>query len=97
MTLEAATANAEDAARSLLVISPIVGIAPADAYLATAQEINDAFRVLEEASSDTRRMLRRVLAHPVYGLGPGEDSLSYDLRQELALNGGLSKRHLRLL
>jgi hypothetical protein len=97
ITLEAAASAAEAAARAVLVVSPFSTLDPPAAQIATAQEIGQAFRGLEEASSDTRRTLRRVLAHPVYGLGPGEEPLSLDTREDLALFGGLSRRHLKLL
>ena len=97
ITLEAAASATEVAARALLDVSPISTLDPPDAQMATAQEIDQSFRSLEEASADTRRTLRRVLAHPVYGLGPGEEPLSLDSREDLALFGGLSRRHLKLL
>jgi hypothetical protein len=59
--------------------------------------IERAFLLLQDASSAARRTMRRVLAHPVYGLGPAEAELTFDARQELARGGGLDKRHLRLL
>ena len=74
IALEAAAAGVEDLARAMLVVAPVSTPDPRDAQRATAQEIDQAFGVLEEASLDTRRTLRRVLAHPVYGLGPGEDA-----------------------
>ena len=67
-------------------------------FAATAHEVQRAFHLLEEASTATRRTVRRVLAHPVYGVGPGgKDDLTLDVRQELASRGGMDKRHLRLL
>jgi hypothetical protein len=97
ITLEAAAADVEAAARALLVVAPLSTPNPEDAYEATAQELDQRFGVLMEASGETRRTLRRVLAHPVYGLGPGEEPLSLDVREGLALHGGLSRRFLRLL
>jgi hypothetical protein len=97
IALEAAAAGVETMARATLVVSPVPTPDPRDANRATAQEIDQAFQVLEVASSDTRLTLRRVLAHPVYGLGPGEEPLSMDIREELALSGGLSRRNLKLL
>jgi len=97
IALEAAATGVEDLARAMLVVAPVSTPNPRDAQLATAQEIDQAFGVLEEASLDTRRTLRRVLAHPVYGLGPGEDPLSIDIREDMAQFGGLSRRFLKLL
>jgi hypothetical protein len=97
IALEAAAAGVEDLARAMLVVAPVSTPDAHDAQRATAQEIDQAFGVLEEASLDTRRTLRRVLAHPVYGLGPGEDPLSIDVREDLAQFGGLTRRFLKLL
>jgi hypothetical protein len=97
IALEAAAAGVEDLARAMLVVAPVSTPEARDAQRATAQEIDQAFGVLEEASLDTRRTLRRVLAHPVYGLGPGEGSLSIDIREDLAQFGGLTRRFLKLL
>ena len=97
ISLEAAATGVESAARAWLVDSPVPISNPRDANRATAQQIDQAFQVLEAASLDTRLTLRRVLAHPVYGLGPGEEPLSMDVREELALFGGLSRRALKLL
>ena len=97
IALEAAATGVEDLARAMLVVAPVSTPDPRDAQTATAQEIDQAFGVLEEASLDTRRTLRRVLAHPVYGLGPGEDPLSIDIREDLAQSGGLTRRFLKLL
>jgi hypothetical protein len=97
ISLEAAAGAVEATARALLLVSPIPTPDPVDAQAATASEIGQAFQVLEEASAGTRRTMRRVLAHPVYGLGPGEEPLSLDTREELAAVGGLSRRQLKLL
>jgi hypothetical protein len=97
IALEGAAADAEATARAGLVVSPVSTPDPKDAFLATAQELDQKFGVLAEASSDTRRTLRRVLAHPVYGIGPGEEPLPVDTREGLALRGGLSRRFLKLL
>ncbi len=59
--------------------------------------IVSAFRILEAASNTARRTLRRVLADPVYGLGPGLRDVGLEQRQELADAGGLSSRNLVLL
>ncbi len=61
------------------------------------ERIASAFRILDAASSTARRTLRRVLADPVYGLGPGLRGIGLEERQELADVGGLSSRNLVLL
>ena len=61
------------------------------------ERIASAFRILDAASNTARRTLRRVLADPVYGLGPGLRGVGLEERQELADVGGLSSRNLVLL
>jgi hypothetical protein len=97
IALEATATDAESAARATLVVAPVSTPDPRDSQTATAQEIEQAFGVLEEASLNTRLTLRRILAHPVYGLGPGEEPLSSDTREKLAQAGGLSRRFLKFL
>ncbi len=94
ISLETAVSAVEATARAMLVMSPISTPDPLDAQTATAQQIGQAFQVLEEASAGTRRTMRRILAHPVYGLGPGEEPLSLDTREELAAVGGLQPAQL---
>ena len=64
---------------------------------AGAQEILETFRTLEEVSAAARRTIRRVLSHPVYGLGPGDGDVPADLRQEFASRGGLDRTRFTLL
>jgi hypothetical protein len=64
---------------------------------ACEERIRSAFRILEAASNTARRTLRRVLADPVYGLGPGLRDVGLEQREELADAGGLSSRNLVLL
>jgi hypothetical protein len=94
--LEAALTNVEIVTRAMLEPSD-----DDDARVETPegkkQEIEYAFDLLQEASANARRTVRYVLSHPVYGLGPAEGELTFDVRQELARAGGLNKRHLRLL
>jgi hypothetical protein len=97
MSLEEAATYVELTARNTLVVSPALVANPREAQAGSALAIEGAFLFLEEASANTRRTLRRVLAHPVYGLGPAEEPLSFDVRQDLAASGGLSRRYLRLL
>jgi hypothetical protein len=96
--LEQAAANVENVSRELLV-DPVGAEeeGAADLYDAAAHGIARAFEMLEEAAAAVRRTVRRVVAHPVYGLGPGEGALTLDTRDELAALGGLDKRSLRLM
>ena len=59
--------------------------------------IKRRFRVLTEASSAARLTLRRVLAHPVCGFGPGPGPLDFDTRRDLARVAGLNTASLKLL
>jgi hypothetical protein len=93
--LEAALANVEIVTRAML--EPSDGDTHVETPAGKAEEIAYAFDLLQEASANTRRTVRYVLSHPVYGLGPGEGELTFDVRQELARAGGLTKRQLRLL
>jgi hypothetical protein len=95
--VERATLNVELIARDLLVVSPDPAAGSVEARAAVAQRIGDAFLLLQEASRGARRTIRRALAHPIYGLGPGEGSLTFEVRQDLASRGGLDGRSLRLL
>lgn len=96
--LEQATASLENTARALLAD-------PVDEQHADSEELYDtaahgidrAFETLQEAAVTVRRTVRRVLAHPVYGLGPGEGTLTLDTRAELARFGGLDRRSLQLM
>lgn len=97
VALEAAAADVEVAARSTLLLWPLSTPDPRDGQRATVQELDQKLGVLADASAETRRTLRSVLAHPVYGLGPGEEPLSTDTREALAQRGGLSRRFLKLL
>ena len=94
--LERTTAYVEHVARTALVVSPMSASNPA-AKAAASQQIETAFLTLEEASARTRRVIRRALAHPIYGLGPGEGQLTFEVRQDLAARGGLDRRRLKLL
>jgi hypothetical protein len=94
--LESTLGRVEGTARDLM-ISPPPGVSPDIANEARAQEIGDAFRVLLDASTIARRTIRRVLMHPVYGLGPGEVDLPPDLREEFASRGGVDRMNLKLL
>jgi hypothetical protein len=95
--LEEAATNVELSARMMLIVGPALATHHVDPNAVARVELERSFLLLEEASADTRRTLRRVLVHPVYGLGPGEEALTFDVRQDLALSGGLDRRHLKLL
>jgi hypothetical protein len=95
--LERAAGNLEHVARTALVVSPASATSDEVARAAAVQQIESAFLALEEASARTRRVIRRVLAHPIYGLGPGDGQLTVDTRQDLASRGGLDRRRLKLL
>ena len=91
--LEFAVSDVEGTARNVMT-------SPGDGPFsneASAQEILETFRTLEEVSAAARRTIRRVLSHPVYGLGPGDGDVPADLRQEFASRGGLDRTRLTLL
>jgi hypothetical protein len=91
--LEQALADTEHVARASLVVSP----APTQTFEAAAMQLRAKFLVLEDASARARRTIRRALVHPIYGLGPSEGQLTFDVRQDLASRGGLDRRRLKLL
>ena len=95
--LEAATLEVENAARATLVNAQTQDMSDSDLLLAAAEEIGRGFRVLEDASTNARRTVQRVLAHPVFGVGPGGGDIGLEERQALAAAGGLDRRNLRLL
>jgi hypothetical protein len=59
--------------------------------------LDRAFRIAADASADARLSLRQVLAHPLYGIGPGSRDFGADDRRQLARIGGLHSGALRLL
>jgi hypothetical protein len=85
--LELAAANLEGTTATILM----------EPRLGGAERIQRAFKVLAESSLAARRTMKRVLSHPLYGLGPGLKGLGSEDRLALADAGGLSSRHLRLL
>jgi len=60
-------------------------------------QVRRAFHILADASTQARRTLRRVIADPVYGFGPGPENVTAEDRRELARIGGLSSIELNLL
>src|SRR5688572_13574846 len=95
--LEQAAARVEHVARTALMVSPASATSPEVTRAAASQQIASAFLAMEETSARARRVIRRALAHPIYGLGPGEGQLTYDVRQDLASRGGLDRLRLKLL
>jgi hypothetical protein len=93
--LEDALTNVESVTRAMLI--PSDGDTPPDSWEGKRLEIGRAFELFQEVSAYARRNVRNVLSHPVYGLGPAEGELTFDVREELARRGGLSKGRLRLL
>jgi hypothetical protein len=81
----------------MLADAQALEINPIDFLKAASQEIEHGFCVLEEASASARRTVRRVLSHPVYGIGPSSGVLGLEERRALASAGGLDRRSLRLL
>jgi hypothetical protein len=98
LRLERAVAATEAAAAQFL-FEPAYGalLSPADYERAVTDRFKRTFGVLKEASLQARRRIRRILAHPLYGLGPGPEGLGQEERDELAAAAGLSRRTLRLL
>jgi Clostripain family len=95
--LEEATLEIETVARGMLIDAQVQDLTKRQLLDAARDEIDRAFRVLQEAATTARRTVRQVLAHPVYGVGPASGVISLDDRQALAAAGGLDRRSLRLL
>jgi hypothetical protein len=96
--LEEATGAVE-----LLAAQVMLGAAGSAAVSASAnavlsqKQLERAFRVVADAAVDARRTLRRVLAHPTYGFGPGGVRMTAAEREGLARAAGLNSRDLVLL
>jgi cysteine peptidase C11 family protein len=56
-----------------------------------------ALGILCETATSARRTIRKVIANPAYGLGPGTAAFDRDDREELANRAGMSVRDLVLL
>jgi hypothetical protein len=96
--LETSMSDLEVTAKTTLTdLTQPNGLSPQDHSTAATQPLTRAFRVLEEFSLQTRRTVRRVLTHPIYGLGPSERGIGLEEREALADSGGLAARSLRLL
>jgi Clostripain family len=62
------------------------------------KHVNQSFKEVIELVANAKQVIRWVLSHPSYGLGPGtEPGLGVASRRQLALAGGFSGRFLRLL
>jgi hypothetical protein len=95
--LEEATLGVEVVARNMLQDARTQNLSRDVLLRAARDEIDRSFGVLEEASLNARRAVRRVLSHPVYGVGPTSGDVGLEQRQVLATAGGLDRRNLRLL
>lgn len=96
--IERSTAAFERAmAESLAGGATVPGLAAAEAARQARARAERALRLVCEAALDARRILRRVLADPVYGFGPGPEELTADDRRELARAGGMNGEQLVLL
>jgi hypothetical protein len=84
-------------ATSMAGLLASAGVANVEAQRIALERIRRHFKVLSDASTDARRTLRRVLAHPAYGFGPGPADVGAEDRRELARAGGLNSQVLRLL
>jgi Clostripain family len=95
--LESAAANVETRLAEVLAERSFApGLFGANAET-PPPKFDRAFKVLEETSIAARRTVRRVLAHPAYGFGPGPKGFGAEERRDLASLGGLSPRRLALL
>jgi hypothetical protein len=92
-TLEAAVGEAE----TLLAFAVTSGGDVVNGGPPNIMQVNRAFRIVDDASAEARQTLRRVLADPVYGFGPGPETVTVDDRRELARAGGLSSTKLKLM
>jgi len=97
-SLEESAANIENTTAAILTDPMFAArLAQDDARAAAVDMIERTFRELEELSKLARRTVQRVLSHPVFGLGPGNQDMGRSDRDEFARFGGLSGLNLRLL
>ena len=62
------------------------------------KHVKQSFKEVVELVANAKQVIRWVLSHPSYGLGPGtEPGLGVASRRQLALAGGFTGRVLRLL
>ena len=96
--LERATGGVHGAAAQFLFRPGFGAMLSSNDYAAAVEKrCEEAFALLAEVALQARRTIRRVLAHPVYGLGPGPDGFGQAERDALATASGLSRRNLMLL
>jgi Clostripain family len=69
----------------------------ADVLDRRALGLRRALGILCETATSARRTIRKVIANPAYGLGPGTAAFDRDDREELANRAGMSVRNLVLL
>jgi hypothetical protein len=84
-------------AETLLALAVTSGGSVVNGGAPNAMQVTRAFRIIDDTSTDARRTLRRVLADPVYGFGPGPENVTVADRRELARLGGLSSMRLKLM
>jgi hypothetical protein len=92
-TLESAVGEAE----TLLAFAITSGGDVVNGGPPNAMQVDRAFRIIDDASAEARRTLRRVLADPEYGFGRGPENVTVEDRRELARAGGLSSTQLKLM
>lgn len=68
-----------------------------DLEKAIEARIQRRFAVIQETGLQALRIVRRVLAHPTFGIGPGPSSIGRGDREALAAQAGLSRQRLLLL
>lgn len=89
--------KAAGAVETLVAHDVVSGGIPAMNGAPSKMQVTRGFRILAESSTQARRVLRRVLAHPIYGFGRGAENLTAEDRRELARAGGLSSLQLQLM
>ena len=96
--LERAAAGVERIVAQFL-FRPKFGAMLSSRDYATAVEgqLEEAFGALTEIALQARRTIRRVLAHPVYGLGQGPEGFGQAERDALATSSGFNRQNLVLL
>jgi hypothetical protein len=94
---EAAVGVERASAQALSGFLGTAGLSADRAQTIAVAQVERGFAGLAEASTDARRTLRRILAHPAYGFGRGPAGIGAEDRRELARLGGLNSQALKLL
>lgn len=96
--LERAAASAEESACEVTTgqVLLLPGMTAYDEKRLLKEQMDRAFDLVTEASSLARRTIRRVLAHPILGLGPG-GPFDQEEREQFANAAGLDSNGLMLL